>query len=310
VIHRQAWCRSRRKFLAQSAASIAAIPLTQVFGQQALGDNAWDLDRRLILASHLFEDKSFFDVGHYFRDLIPRSRQVDLWIDYAGNRTSRHFDEIRKRGFAATNAYCKQLGIRLSTATCYGSRGYAGYAEAIRDLGCTLCIQSSGKRTAGSITEMMKRELESYKPALELAEKYDCRIAIENHSGRHLLNDMDSFKAFMDLCDHPRFGIAFAPFHTQGRRESPEEFLRQCVSKVFYIYAWQQNPNGQTLAEKASGESQMPGVGPYDFGPLLQILREHRSSALISPFMHRATSSARSAELVRSAVSCLRKPDP
>jgi len=35
------------------------------------------------------------------------------------------------------------------------------------------------------------------------------------------------------------------------------------------LYAWQQNPNGQTLAEKAWGESQMPGVGPCNFGPLL-----------------------------------------
>jgi hypothetical protein len=51
----------------------------------------------------------------------------------------------------------------------------------------------------------------------------------------------------------------------------------------------------------------MPGTGPYDFGPLLQILREQRSSALISPFMHRATSSERSAELIQKAIACLRK---
>ena len=221
--NRQERNRSRREFLAQTVACLAAIPSVRALGQQVSPEDAWNLDRRLILASHLFEDKSFFEIGHYFRELIPQSRQVDLWIDYAGNRTSRHFDEIRARGFAATRAYCDQLGIRLSTATCYGARGYAGYAEAIRDLGCTLCIQSSGKRTSGSITEMMKRELESYKPALELAEKYNCRIAIENHSGRHLLNDMDSFKAFMDLCEHPRLGIALRhsiPKDAQSRRKS------------------------------------------------------------------------------------------
>ena len=298
--------RSRREFLGGVLAGLACLPSVRAETQHAAGNENWQLEKQLILASHMFEDRSFFELAEPFGDLIPQSRQVDLWIDYAGGKTSRHFDEIRGRGLKETRAYCDEKAIRLTTATCYSQLGYAGHAETIRDLGCTLCIQSSDKMSSGTISQMMKRQIEALKPALEKAEQFDCRIAIENHSGRHLLNGLDSFKAFMDLCDHPRLGIAFAPFHTQGRNDPPEAYLRECVSKVFYLYAWQQNPAGTRLSEKASGEAQMPGVGPFNFGPLLGILRENASAALISPFMHRATDSARSAELVRQAVTYLK----
>ena len=57
----------------------------------------------------------------------------------------------------------------------------------------------------------MKLFLESLKPELELAEKHNCTLAIENHSGKSLLNKLDSFRAFTDLNQHPRLGIALAP---------------------------------------------------------------------------------------------------
>ena len=96
--NRQERNRSRREFLAQTAACLAAMPSVRVLGQQGSAEDAWNLEGQLILASHMFEDSSFFEIGRYFRDLIPQSRQIDLWIDYAGNRTSRHFEEIRARG--------------------------------------------------------------------------------------------------------------------------------------------------------------------------------------------------------------------
>jgi sugar phosphate isomerase/epimerase len=297
---------SRRAWLAGAAGTLGLQPAARSFAQTAAVP-AWSLASHWILASHLFEDGSFFELGPLLKELLPEPRRLDLWVAYSPDKTGKHFNEIRKRGIPAAREYCEQQGVSLAVATCYGTKGYAAYADEIHQLGCQLSIQSSGRKTSGTITGMMKKELENCKPALELAEKHGCRIAIENHSGNFLLNELDSFKAFMDLCEHPLLGLAFAPFHTQGRAQSPEQYLEVCLPKVFYLYAWQQNPAGGQLAEKAGGEAQMPGVGPYDFGPLIELLRKNNSDALVSPFMHRATTSARSAELARQAMAYLGK---
>lgn len=295
---------SRRGFLKRSSLFLGLLPFSGVGELVADAAKApWFVDN-LILSSHLFEKTPFFEMAPLITELIPESRRIDLWVDSAGNKTSGHYDEIAARGFPAAVEYCRANGLRLTTGTCYG-KGYQAFAEPLRDLGCTLCIQSSGKVTSGSMTEMMKRELEGCKPALELAERYGCRIAIENHGGNFLLSGLDSFKAFMDLNTHPLLGIAFAPFHTQGREAPPEVFLGECATKVFYFYAWQRNPAGKTMAEQASGEAQFPGIGPLDFGPMFAILKSKCPDVLISPFMHRAPGSARSVELARKSIAYL-----
>ena len=48
------------------------------------------------------------------------------------------------------------------------------------------------------LTAKMKAFLEALKPELELADKYDSYLAVENH-GHALLDGPDSFKAFVDL---------------------------------------------------------------------------------------------------------------
>jgi sugar phosphate isomerase/epimerase len=298
--------QTRRDWLRGAAGLAGLLPMARTL-DAANAPTAWNLSDRWVFASHLFEQSPFFEIGPHYRDLAPEPRRMDLWIDYNGDKTSKHFDEIRARGIPAALEYCRTHGIVPAVATCYGSKGYLGYAEEIHQLGATICIQSSGKRTQGTMAEMMKKELEGLKPALEKAESNGCRIAVENHSGGFLLNDLDSFKAFMDLCDHPLLGLAFAPFHTQGRKETPEQYLEACLPKVFYYYAWQQNPAGKTTPEKASGEAQMPGVGPYDFGPMIKMLKDKNTPALVSPFMHRPTTARRSAELVESAMAYLEK---
>lgn len=296
---------SRRDFLKRSAFVLGLLPFAGAAEAVAAASSRapW-FAGDLILSSHLFEKTPFFEIAPLITGLIPESRQIDLWVDSAGNKTSAHYDEIVARGFPATGEYCDANGLRLTAATCYG-KGYQAFAEPLHQLGCTLCIQSSGKVTSGSMAEMMKRELEGFKPALELAERYGCRIAIENHGGNFLLSGLDSFKAFMDLNTHPLLGIAFAPFHTQGREVPPEAFLAECAAKVFYFYAWQRNPAGKTMAEQASGEAQFPGIGPLDFAPMLAILRAKCPDVLISPFMHRAESSHRSVEFARKSIAYL-----
>jgi len=304
-LHKPASGVSRRTFLKRSSLCLGLLPFSGFCSPVRAADAKvpW-FARNLILSSHLFDKTSFFEIAPFITGLIPESGQIDLWVDSADNKTSRQYDEITASGFPTALEYCRTNGLRLTTGTCYG-KGYREFAKPLSDLGCTLCIQSSGKVTSGSMTEMMKRELEGYKPALELAEKNGCRIAIENHGGNFLLSGLDSFKAFMDLNTHPLLGLAFAPFHTQGREVPPEVFLDACATKVFYFYAWQRNPAGKTMPEQASGEAQFPGIGPIDFAPMLAILKTKRPDVLISPFMHRAEGSARSVELARKSIAYL-----
>ena len=76
--------------------------------------------------------------------------------------------------------------------------GYPKYAELLGKCGGPVAVRESFVGDAKNLTSLMKAFLEARKPDLELAEKYNAYLAIENHSGR-LLNSVDSFKAFVDI---------------------------------------------------------------------------------------------------------------
>ena len=103
----------------------------------------------------------------------------------------------------------------------------------------------------------MKAFFEQLKPDLELAEKYDSYLAIENHSGDTLLNSRDSFKAFLDMNPSSRIGIALAPYHLQVAGISVPEIIAMVGKHLFFFYAWQHGP----------ALNQLPGIGPTDCRP-------------------------------------------
>jgi sugar phosphate isomerase/epimerase len=121
----------------------------------------------------------------------------------------------------------------------------------------------------------MRGFIDALKPLVELAEKYDSYLAIENH-GHALLDSPDSFKAFVDMNTSPRLGIALAPYHLQARKASVPEAIRICGKQLFFFYAWQ----------KFRGAKQLPGVGPTDMVPWLRALAEIRYGGFVNPFMH------------------------
>jgi len=102
----------------------------------------------------------------------------------------------------------------------------------------------------------MKEFIESLKPLIELAEKYDSYLAIENH-GNALLDSLGSLKAFTDINTSPRLGIALAPYHIQTIKAFVPEAIRICGKQLFFLYAWQHYP----------GPKQLPGIGPTDMTP-------------------------------------------
>jgi sugar phosphate isomerase/epimerase len=136
----------------------------------------------------------------------------------------------------------------------------------------------------------MRAFLESLKPLLELAEKHNSRLAIENH-GNALLDAPDSFKAFVDLNTSPRLGLALAPYHLQAGGASVQETIQICGRQLLFFYAWQNQPE----------TGQLPGHGPKDFTPWLRALAKVNYPGFVNAFMHgHVEADAMSAALAKS----------
>jgi len=198
---------------------------------------------------------------------------VDVWSAHAG---CPHLDDVLNRlGPQGLGEVLAKNKLKLYTFSVY-SGGYRKYAELLGKCGGGVAVRgSSGRVPAAELTARMKAFIEGLKPDLELCEKYDSYLAIENHGGA-LLNSLDSFKAFVDVNRNPRLGIAMAPYHLQGAKVSVEEAIAVTGKQLLFFYAWQ----------KAGGAGQMPGVGPTDCTPWIAALAKADYQWYVNPFMH------------------------
>ncbi len=198
---------------------------------------------------------------------------VDVWSAHAG---CPHLDDVLNRlGAEGLLRVLEQCKLKLYSFSVYRG-GYARYAELLGRCGGGVAIRGSAPPCKpAELTRRMKAFLDSLKPELELAEKHNSYLAIENH-GHALLDSLDSLKAFADLNRHPRLGIALAPYHVQARGESVPQAVSACGKQLFFFYAWQRAP----------GQDQLPGHGPADFVPWLEALAKIDYRWYVNPFMH------------------------
>lgn len=198
---------------------------------------------------------------------------VDIWSAHAG---CPHLDDVLDRlGPQGLSDLLARHKLKLYAFSVYQG-GYAKYAELLGKCGGGVAIHGSTKQDdAASIADQMKAYLEGLKPELELAERHNSYVAVENH-GNALLNSLDSLRAFVELNEHPRLGIALAPYHLQRQGVSIEEAIRVCGKQLLFFYAWQNAPDTQ----------QLPGLGPADCKPWIQALAEINYKWYVNPFMH------------------------
>jgi sugar phosphate isomerase/epimerase len=198
---------------------------------------------------------------------------IDLWSAYD---QCPHLDDAAARlGPDGLRALLARLRLRLCSFSVYVG-GYAKYAELLGRAGGGVAIQGSAKPCPpAELAATMRAFLDSLKPLVELAEKHNSYLAIENH-GNALLDSLDSFKAFTDLNSSPRLGIALAPYHLQAAGASVEDAIRIAGRQLFFFYAWQ----------KREGLDQLPGYGSTDFKPWLTALAKARYQGFVNPFMH------------------------
>ena len=198
---------------------------------------------------------------------------IDVWSAHVG---CPHLDDVANRlGADGLKRVLAKHKLKLFTFSVYKG-GYRRYAKLLGDCGGGVAVRGSARPVKpAELTSRMREFLDSLKPDIELAEKYDSYIAIENH-GHALLDSIDSFKAFVDLNKSPRVGIALAPYHLQGRKASVEKAIEISGGQLLFFYAWQ----------RERGVKQLPGHGSTDFTPWLAALAKARYRGYVNPFMH------------------------
>lgn len=198
---------------------------------------------------------------------------IDVWSAHAG---CPHLDDVQKRlGPDGLKELLAKNKLKLYAFSVYQG-GYQKYAELLGKAGGGVAIQgSAGPCDPKELRARMKAFLESLKPDLELAEKHNSYLAVENH-GQSLLDSVDSFKALVDLNQNPRLGIALAPYHIQARKESVVDAIQAAGPQLLFFYAWQNSP----------GVGQLPGHGPTDFAPWISALAQVNYRWYVNPFLH------------------------
>ncbi|MHC4603320.1 MAG: sugar phosphate isomerase/epimerase family protein [Planctomycetota bacterium] len=184
---------------------------------------------------------------------------IDIWSAHEG---CPHLDDVAKRlGADGLKKLLKKHKLKLFAFSVYRG-GYKRYAELLGKTGGGVAIRgSAGACKPEELTARMKQFIEGLKPLVELAEKYNSYLAIENH-GNALLCSLDSFKAFVDINTSRRLGIALAPYHIQTLKASVPE------------------------AQHYPDAKQLPGIGPTDMTPWIRALADIRYRGYVNPFMH------------------------
>ena len=264
---------TRRRFIRQAVAGAGLASGALLIGgcaaDRSAGRGGWRC--RLATSSILFKDLSLDEACGRIAGLGFEA--VDIWSAY--DKCLHLDDALNRLGPAGLKAVLAKHRLELCAFSVYVG-GYPKYAELLGGVGGGVAIQgSAGPCKPEELTSGMRAFFEGLKPQIELAEKHNSRLAIENH-GTALLDSLDSFKAFVDLNPSPRVGVALAPYHLQAAGASVEEAIRICGRHLLFFYAWQKEPD----------LGQLPGHGPADFAPWLRALAQVDYSGFVNPFMH------------------------
>jgi sugar phosphate isomerase/epimerase len=263
---------NRRRFLrAIGLGGVIAVasPALSALGQETTAGRKWQM--RLSTSSIHFMELPIEQACERIARLGFEA--IDIWSAHEG---CPHLDDVAKNlGSDGLKELLTKHKLKLFAFSVYRG-GYAKYAEILGQAGAGVAIQgSAGPCKPEELTTRMREFIESLKPLIELAEKNNSYLAIENH-GNALLCSLDSLKAFVDINTSPRLGIALAPYHIQTLKASVPEAIRICGKQLLFFYAWQHYPDNQ----------QLPGIGPTNMTPWIQALADVRYRGYVNPFMH------------------------
>ena len=262
----------RRNFLKAMSLGGAVLinkPVLSVLAQEAASDKKWRM--RLSTSSIHFMELPIEQACERIAKLGFEA--IDIWSAHQG---CPHLDDVANRlGAEGLKKLLAKHKLKLFAFSVYRG-GYERYAELLGKAGGGVAVRGSGQACKPEeLTSRMRQFIEDLKPLVELAEKYNSYLAIENH-GNALLCSLDSFKAFVDINTSPRLGIALAPYHIQTQKASVPDAIRICGRQLLFFYAWQNYPDS----------GQLPGVGPTDMMSWIKALADVQYRGYVNPFMH------------------------
>jgi len=276
---------TRRDFtrgVAGAIAGLSACGVSPSFAAEKIKKPCWNM--KLATSSVMFDKLKIEEVCKLTWQLGLDA--LDIWGPFKYYETKcDHLADIKKRlGGKGLRELMTKHKLEVAAFTVYQKSEFSQYWEMIRDYGGGVIVRSDRAKASKpeDMTKNMKAFFEGLKPEIELAEKSNSILAIENHGGG-LLNPIDSFKAFVELNPNPkRVGIAFAPWHLQGyKKVTMVDFLKVAGPQIRFFYGWQRGTQKDRF-----GVEQLPGFGPVDFTPWLQALADAKYSQYLSIFEH------------------------
>jgi sugar phosphate isomerase/epimerase len=211
---------------------------------------------------------------------------IDIWPRVHGNQR----EQVEAMGHPRFAELLKQNNARLGISTRYdlGPFDLRDEIEFVHKLGGRMIVTGSrgpvglrGKALRTAVAEFV----EKMKPTLELAERRQVSIAIENH-GRALIDSPESLRYLAELSPSDRFGVALAPYHLPQDEKQLARLIADLGPSLLHFYAWQHGDGCHEKLPKERELLQMPGRGPLDFAPLLAGLKKINYSGWTEIFMH------------------------
>lgn len=270
----------RRQFLATAAAATLATGASTALARTIRPTAPWQM--KLSTSSLHYRSLSLQEACERIGKLGFAG--IDVWshFEWAGPLCEHLEEGVQKMGVEGFAKLLGQHQLALFSASCY-SVSLPPFLPALGEMGGCVVVRGSGSVTVpgrdptlAELKQQMRAFLDSLAPELEAAQKHNCVLAIENHSGDSLLNKLDSLKVFVEMNRHPNLGIALAPYHVQFNQQSVEEAIRVAGDQLKFFYAWQHG----------EGTQQLPGIGPTDVRPWLRALAEVNYQGYVNPFMH------------------------
>ncbi len=93
-------------------------------------------------------------------------------------------------------------------------------------------------------------------------------------------------RGFAELATHERVGVALAPHHLPQDGKLVATIARDLGPKLKFVYAQQHGKGSKEKLPKEDELLQIPGRGPFDFGPLMRELAAIRFTGPVEIFMH------------------------
>jgi len=270
---------TRRSFLGTATAATAT-------GFVRADETTQPWEPRWILASALY---GTFPLA----EILPEVRKtgaalIDLWPKPHGSQR----EEVDSLGVERVRGMLAAADVRLGGIACYkpGPFNLAGEFAVATKLGAEAPVlvtmaPGDGAQKGDDLTAAIRAFLEKLRPSIAAAERAGGTIAIENHS-HSLLQSPAGIRRFADLATHERVGIALAPHHLPQDGPLVAALARDLGPKLAFVYAQQHGKGSTEKLPKADELLQMPGRGPFDFGPLMRELADMNFAGPIEIFMH------------------------